>query len=214
MTSTSTKTRRRGNNDKVTELYENIIKATTNKNTASELSIKFARFLRLQLGNDVMAKQVITTAVEADPSNPKLYLQQLDLLINSAPMDIDAITEVFEKALSQDFPEKHKVLFSQRKMEFLSDFGKDIAIIEQAKQEHTKLAAEHKEKEEAAAAAKSKSEEKEKVGSNGSASYAPVNSNSQAYSAQQAQAYNNYGARYNNYQGGPGYGQQWQGQGY
>merc|ERR1711983_561171 len=124
-------------------------------------------------------------------------------------------TEVFQKALEQDFPDKHKMLFSQRKLEFLGDFGTDITKIEEAKEEHNKLASEVKEKEEAAAA-KNKADDKDKsVGSNGTATYAPVNTNSSSYNAQQAQAYNNYGARYNNYQQGPGgYGQWQQGQGY
>jgi len=210
--------RRRGNNDKVSELYENIIKSTNNKVTASELSIKFSRYLRLHVGNFGKARQVIEAGLEADPSNPKLYLQQLDLLINSAPMDVEAITQVFEKALGQDFPEKHKLLFSQRKVEFLGDFGTDIAVIELAKQEHNKLSNEVKEKEEAEATAKAKAAEKEKKvdNSNGSATYAPVNSNSGSYNAQQAQAYNNYGARYNNYQQPPSgpYGHGYGGQGY
>ena len=50
------------------------------------------------------------------------------------------------------------------------------------------------------------------MGSNGTATYAPVNTNSGAYSAQQAAAYNNYGARYNNYQPAPGGYGQWPGQ--
>ena len=210
--------RRRGNHAKVAELFENIIKAANSKATSSELAIKYARYLRLHQCDGARAGHVITAALESDPANPKLYLQQLDLLINSSPMDVNAITEVFDKALEQEFPDKHKLLFSQRKLEFLSDFGTDIAKMEAVKAEHSKLAEEFKEKEEAAAATKSKSEEKEKtVGSNGTATYAPVNTNSGAYSAQQAAAYNNYGARYNNYQPAPGGYGQWpgqQGQGY
>ena len=180
--------RRRNNHGKVLELYENIIKTANNKTTAAELSIKFARYLRLQGDDSVKAKQVITTALESDPSNPKLYLQQLDLLINTTPMEVEAITDVFQKALEQDFPDKHKMLFSQRKLEFLGDFGTDITKIEEAKEEHNKLASEVKEKEEAAAAAKNKADDKDKsVGSNGTATYAPVNTNSSSYNAQQAQ---------------------------
>lgn len=209
--------RRRGNHQDVGEIYQNIIKTANNKATASELSIKYARYLRLHVGDISKAGQVIASALETDPTNPKLYLQHLDLLLNTSPLNIEAVTTVFDKALEQEFPDKHKLLFSQRKVEFLGDFGSDISVIETAKQEHTKLEADVKEREEAAAAAKAKEADKDKkVDSNGTtATYAPVNSNSSAYNAQQAQAYNNYGARYNNYQGGaggPGYGQ-WQGQG-
>merc|ERR1719318_457808 len=151
----------------------------------------------------------MTSAVESDPNNPKLYLQQLDLLINTAPMDVAAVTKVFNQALEQEFPDKHKLLFSQRKLEFLGDFGSDVTEIETAKKEHSKLASEVKEREESVSKAK---EEKDKKVENGTATFAPVNTNSSSYSAQQSQAYNNYGARYNNYQ--QGYGQWPQGQGY
>ena len=211
--------RRRGNHEKVSELFESIIK-NNSKNTASELSIKYSRYLRLQAGNMMKAGEVISSALESDPANAKLYLQQLDLHLNSAPLNLESVLQVFNKALEQDFPDKHKLLFSQRKLEFLGDFSNDIREIEAAKQAHNKLESACKEREEAAAAAKAKADEKDKkVDANGSATYAPVNTNSGAYNAQQAQAYNNYGARYNNYQGGggPGYGQ-WQqpgqGQGY
>merc|ERR1719400_379108 len=96
--------RRRGNHEKVTELYENIIKNATSKTTASEMSIKFARYLRLHVGNVSRAGQVISSALETDPTNPKLYLQQMDLLINTVPMDVIAVSEVFDKALEQELP--------------------------------------------------------------------------------------------------------------
>jgi len=200
--------RRRGNHEKLSELYENIIKNATSKTTASELSIKFARYLRLIVGNVARAGQVMASALEGDPTNPKLYLQQLDLLINTAPMDVTAVTKVFDQALQQEFPDKQKLLFSKRKLEFLGDFGSSVAEIETAKKEHSKLETDLKEKEESSNKAK---EEKDKKVENGTASYAPMNTNSSSYTAQQNQAYNNYGARYNYQQG---YGQWPQGQGY
>ena len=200
--------KRRGDHEKVTELYENIIKNATSKTTASEMSIKFARYLRLQVGNVSRAGQVISSALETDPTNPKLYLQQMDLLINTVPMDVIAVSDVFDKALEQEFPDKHKLLFSQRKLEFLGDFGSDVTEIENVKKAHQKLVQEIKEKGDST----NGNEDKDKKVENGTATYAPVNTNSSSYSAQQAQAYNNYGARYNNYQ--QGYGQWGQGQGY
>ena len=188
--------RRRGNHDRVSGLFRDLIKGSNSKAVSCELSIKFARYLRLHLADNAQARQVLDLALETDAANPKLYLQQLDLLINTSPMDVAAITEVFEKALAQDFADKQKLLFSQRKVEFLGDFGTDLAKIEDTKHEHNKLVAAVKEKEEAALA-KSKSEEKERTPTNGSSAttYAPVQ-NSNAYSAQQAAAYSNYGARY------------------
>ena len=56
-------------------------------------------------------------------------------------MDVSAVTEGFERALAQDFPDKQKLLFSKRKLEFLGDFGTDLAKIEDTKHEHNKLVA-------------------------------------------------------------------------
>ena len=57
--------------------------------------------------------------------------------------------------------DKHKLLFAQRKMEFLEDFGDSIAALSVAQESHAKIAAQVK----AAAAAKAEEErakEKEK----------------------------------------------------
>merc|ERR1719186_841067 len=198
--------RRRGNNEKAGELYEASIKAAPNKSTASDLSIKYARYLRLHQMNTAKASQVIKTAMESDPTNPKLYIQHVDLLLNSTPMDVPEVVAVLDKALQQEFPDKHKLLFSQRKVEFLEDFGSDITALQAAKTKHEEITNTFKEK-----IVKDKSEEPGKPtsadegkenksgNSNGSAASYPPVTNSSSYTAQQAQAYNNYGSRYASY---------------
>eukprot|EP00092_Neocalanus_flemingeri_P037907 GFUD01041262.1.p1 GENE.GFUD01041262.1~~GFUD01041262.1.p1 ORF type:complete len:747 (+),score=270.92 GFUD01041262.1:56-2296(+) len=198
--------RRRGNGEKACELYETSIKAAPNKSTASDLTVKYARFLRLHQMNTAKASQVIKTAMESDTANPKLYLQQVDLLLNTTPMDVQAVVAVLDKALEQEIPEKHKLLFSQRKVEFLEDFGLDIAALQTARTKHVEITNTYKD-----AVAKEKSEEPGKPNSadegkenkngnsNGSAASYPPVTNSSSYTAQQTQAYNNYGSRYANY---------------
>jgi len=195
--------RRRGNNEKVAELYEAAIKAAPKKSVASDLSIKYARYLRLHQKNTTKALIVIEAAMESDQENPKLYLQNLDVLINSLPMDISAVVSIFNKALEQDWPEKHKLLFSQRKVEFLEDFGMNIVELEAAKAKHMEITTAYKEtdskdKEDSDKTNSEEGKEKKSDTNGSSASYPPV-TNSSSYTAQQTQAYNNYGSRYANY---------------
>ena len=186
--------RRRGNNEKAGELYEASIKAAPNKSTASDLSIKYARYLRLHQMNTAKASQVIKTAMESDPANPKLYLQHVDLLLNSTPMDVPAVVAVLDNALEQEIPDKHKLLFSQRKVEFLEDFGTDIADLQAAKTKHKEITNAFKEtmvKDKSEEPGKPNSADEGKENKNGNsngspASYPPV-TNSSSYTAQQAQ---------------------------
>ena len=179
--------RRRGSAEKASKLYEAAIKAAPNKSTAGDLSIKFARYLRLHQKNTTKACQVIKTAMESDPTNPKLYLQQVDILINSLPMNVPQVVAVFDKALDQEMPDKHKLLFSQRKVEFLEDFGTEIIELQTAKTNHVEFTNKVKE-----AMAKEKSgspgaAENKNGSSNGSSTTYPAVSNSSSYTAQQAQ---------------------------
>jgi len=187
--------RRRGNNERVCELYETAIKAAPNKSVASDLSVKYARYLRLHQRNMNKACQVITSAMEADPANPKLYLQHLDILINTLPIDVSQIVSLLEKAMEQEMPEKHKMLFSQRKVEFLEDFGSDINALLSAKTKHEEFITKVKESDKSG---DSGSGEKNGASNGSTASYPPV-TNSSSYTAQQTQAYNNYGSRYSSY---------------
>jgi len=193
--------RRRGNNEKACELYESAIKAAPNKSVASDLSVKYARYLRLQQRNMNKACNVIKTAMESDPANPKLYLQHLDIMINTLPIDVSQVVSLLEKAMEQDMTEKHKMLFSQRKVEFLEDFGSDINALLSAKTKHDEFITKLKDSDKPG---DQTSTDKNGASNGSTASYPPV-TNSSNYTAQQTQAYNNYGSRYatypQNYQG-------------
>jgi len=193
--------RRRGNNEKACELYESAIKAAPNKSVASDLSVKYARYLRLHQRNMNKACNVIKTAMESDPANPKLYLQHLDIMINTLPIDVSQVVSLLEKAMEQDMTEKHKMLFSQRKVEFLEDFGSDINALLSAKTKHDEFITKLKDSDKPGDPT---STDKNGASNGSTASYPPV-TNSSNYTAQQTQAYNNYGSRYatypQNYQG-------------
>ena len=148
-------------------------------------SVSCMKLLSRLLLTPNQACQVIKTALDSDPANPKLYLQHLDILINTLPMDVPQVVSLLEKAMVQEeMQHKHKILFSQRKVEFLEDFGSDISALLTAKTKHeeflTKVKEADKTGEEGPGGEKNGS-------SNGStASYPPV-TNSSTYTAQQTQ---------------------------
>merc|ERR1719376_653256 len=77
--------RRRGNEAEVHNLFKVCIDRSVNKaGLASELSVKYARYLRLSgVGGDAYAVDasmaVLRQALDRDPRNAKLYLQLLDI---------------------------------------------------------------------------------------------------------------------------------------
>jgi len=59
--------------------------------------------------------------------NLKLYLQLLDLEYQSHPVSEERVSELFSLILEcENFPLETKVKMSQRKLEFLEDFGGNI----------------------------------------------------------------------------------------
>lgn len=58
--------------------------------------------------------------------NPRLYLQLIDMGLQVNPLDENNIIFIIDQFLSRDTDPEQKVLFAQRKVEFLEDFGSDI----------------------------------------------------------------------------------------
>lgn len=58
--------------------------------------------------------------------NPRLYLQLIDMGLQVNPLDENNIISIIDQFLSRDTDPEQKVLFAQRKVEFLEDFGSDI----------------------------------------------------------------------------------------
>ncbi|TRY76315.1 hypothetical protein TCAL_12029 [Tigriopus californicus] len=214
--------RRQGNVEAVHRLYEESIDKFKPP-TKSDLAIKYSRFVRLHLRDFPKAKAIIEKALEADDKNPKLYLQILDIMLHENPLNVEAVTALFDVALEKLSNSKHQMLFSQRKVEFLEDFGLDIKGLQEAQKAHSALA---KQTREAQAKADS-TKEGEEVGSaiktiegrggsktNGTTTYAAPAANSAAYAAQHNNQYQQYGARYSAQYGQYGqYGSYYQGSG-
>lgn len=62
-------------------------------------------------------------------SSPKLYLNLLELEYSGDVTQNEAeIVACFDRALQSPMPLESRLLFSQRKVEFLEDFGTDINV--------------------------------------------------------------------------------------
>lgn len=62
-------------------------------------------------------------------TNPKLYLNLLELEFSGDLQQNEAeIIACFDRALNSPMPLESRVTFSQRKVEFLEDFGSDINV--------------------------------------------------------------------------------------
>lgn len=62
-------------------------------------------------------------------ANPKLYLNLLELEYNGdVRQNEPEILASFDRALTSALPLDNRLVFSQRKVEFLEDFGSDINL--------------------------------------------------------------------------------------
>jgi len=207
--------RRRGNVDKVHELYRECINKATAKSVKSDLSVKYARYLRLQTGDAEGALQAVEKALAEDEANPKLYLQLLDILLHRPPpLDVAKVQELFDKALDKVPANKHRLLFSQRRVEFLEDFGTDIGQLMAAQDSHNKLTAEIREKakEESASSngevgsgiktIEGRGKKAKEESSSSNTTYPATNTAS--YGAHHTNQYQQYGSRYDSQYGSYG----------
>ena len=59
-------------------------------------------------------------------SNHKLYLQLVDVEYQKSTVDEQAMLKLFGRAIDGPLPTEHRVAFSQRRLEFLEDFGSNV----------------------------------------------------------------------------------------
>ena len=59
-------------------------------------------------------------------SNAKMLLQLIDLAYTKTPVDEAEMTDYFDRGIKSNLAIEHRVAFSQRKMEFLEDFGSSV----------------------------------------------------------------------------------------
>ncbi|XP_016108556.1 pre-mRNA-processing factor 39-like [Sinocyclocheilus grahami] len=76
-------------------------------------------------------------------TNPKLYLNLLELEYSGDVQQNEAeIMACFDRALSSTMQLEQRLIFSQRKLEFLEDFGSDVNLLVAAYEQHQRLVTE------------------------------------------------------------------------
>jgi len=180
--------RRLGNFQKCIQLYEQHISASKNKNITASLSIKYARFLNKINKDFEGAMKVLKSALAKDPTNTRIALQVIDLALQRDQVDEKEILEVIDSFMTQDSVDPdQKLLFAQRKVEFLEDFGSSVkdlqdaqkslqVILEKTKENKKKTSSDHE-------TSSSKKSKDLSAASNGSTAYAnaPYNYTSQGH---------------------------------
>ncbi|XP_076442224.1 pre-mRNA-processing factor 39-like isoform X2 [Babylonia areolata] len=131
--------RREENHEEAERLFKEYLEKTTSNKCRTFFAIKYTRYLQKVRGDTERAREVIREASNIDKQNERLFLQMLDVEYQSQPVDEDKVMEVFQTILSSDLSIEFKVKISQRRMEFLEDFGKCIKRITEAYDEHQKL---------------------------------------------------------------------------
>ncbi|XP_071760150.1 pre-mRNA-processing factor 39 isoform X2 [Centroberyx gerrardi] len=190
--------RRHGNLEEAEALLREAMVSAKNASETSFYAVKLARQLLKVQRSLSKARKVLLDAIEKDQTSPKLYLNLLELEYSGDVQQNEAeILACFDRALNGQLPLESRLLFSQRKVEFLEDFGSDINVLVTAYEEHQKL---QKESEPTKRKAENGSQEpdskRQRVddSSSGSGSMAPdAQANNSAYN------YNWYQQQYGNW---------------
>uniref|UniRef100_A0A8C5TMS3 Pre-mRNA-processing factor 39 n=1 Tax=Malurus cyaneus samueli TaxID=2593467 RepID=A0A8C5TMS3_9PASS len=132
--------RRHGNMEEAEQLLEDAVRNAKSISEASFYAIKLARHLFKVQKNLPKARKVLSEAIELDKENTKLYLNLLEMEYSGdLKQNEDNILSCFDKAVHGALSIKMRITFSQRKVEFLEDFGSDVNKLLDAYDEHQAL---------------------------------------------------------------------------
>ncbi|XP_048831551.1 pre-mRNA-processing factor 39-like isoform X1 [Brienomyrus brachyistius] len=132
--------RRHGNLEGAEALLRDAIENAKNASESSFYSIKLARHLFKVQKSLQKARKVLLEAIEKDKMSPRLYLNLLELEYSGdVRQSEEDILACFDRALSSPMHLESRLTFSQRKVEFLEDFGSDVNTLVAAYEEHQKL---------------------------------------------------------------------------
>lgn len=69
------------------------------------------------------ALEILKAGIERDPTNSRLSLHLIDFYMQKSELDFKEIVGVIDAFLEKEPEVDQRVLFAQRKLEFLEDFG-------------------------------------------------------------------------------------------
>ncbi|XP_041831128.1 pre-mRNA-processing factor 39 [Melanotaenia boesemani] len=132
--------RRRGNLEDAEMLLREAMELAKNATETSFYAVKLARQLMKVQRSLSKAKKVLLDAIEKDQTSSRLYLNLLELEYSGDVTQNEVeILACFDRALKSPMPLESRMLFSQRKVEFLEDFGSDINVLVAAYEEQQNL---------------------------------------------------------------------------
>ncbi|XP_031950699.1 pre-mRNA-processing factor 39-like, partial [Corvus moneduloides] len=107
-------------------------------------AVKLARQVCKVQKNLGKARKVLVEALEKDPDNARLHANLLEMEFGADVGQNEGNTmSCFERALRSPLPDEAKLVFSQRRVEFLEDFGSSIHSLLKAYDEHQKILKAH-----------------------------------------------------------------------
>ncbi|KAL6095607.1 prpf39 [Pungitius sinensis] len=132
--------RRHGNLEEAEALLREAMESAKNVTETSFYAVKLARQMMKVQRSLSKARKVLLDAIERDQTSPKLFLNLLELEYSGDVTQNEAeILACFDRALQSQMPLESRLLFCQRKVEFLEDFGSDINVLVAAYEENEKL---------------------------------------------------------------------------
>ncbi|XP_061462610.1 pre-mRNA-processing factor 39-like isoform X3 [Rhineura floridana] len=132
--------RRLGNMDVAETLLMEAIRDNEGMPVSSFYSVKLARLVLKVQKNLSKARKILLDALEKDPDNAKLYANLLEMEFSAEVRQNEGNTmSSFDRALMSGLPLETKIIFSQRRVEFLEDFGSSINSLLTSYDEHQKL---------------------------------------------------------------------------
>ncbi|XP_055605808.1 pre-mRNA-processing factor 39 [Uranotaenia lowii] len=189
--------RRRGDHDKCAQLYQTYIGQAKSKSIAGNLVIKYARFLHKIRKDIEQAHSVLKNYLEKDPLNTRVALQLIDLSLQRETVNEKEVVEIMDLFMGSDGLESdQKILFAQRKVEFLEDFGSTAQGLQDAQKDLQKIMTKANE-------TKKKREQSppKKASKDANISATAGNTSSSAAYATAASSYGSYGANASSYYG-------------
>ncbi|XP_007439959.1 pre-mRNA-processing factor 39-like isoform X1 [Python bivittatus] len=132
--------RRLGNMEMAEALLVEAIRDNEGMPISSFYSVKLARQVLKVQKNLIKARKILLEALEKDPDNAKLYANLLEMEFSADVRQNEGNTmSSFDRALTSGLPLETKIIFSQRRVEFLEDFGSSINSLLMCYEEHQKL---------------------------------------------------------------------------
>ncbi|XP_069738450.1 pre-mRNA-processing factor 39-like [Phaenicophaeus curvirostris] len=136
--------RRQGNLEEAEALLLEAMRANEGLPLASFYAVKLARQACKVQKNLGKARKVLVEALEKDPDNARLHANLLEMEFGADVRQNEGNTlRCFERALRSPLPDEAKLVFSQRRVEFLEDFGSNIHSLLTAYDEHQRILKQH-----------------------------------------------------------------------